>query len=109
MGTEAPLLTYFGEPKQTESVIKALKNVSRSFEIGTVGAGLGATTSNLKGGLGSTSILLDDGYIVSAIVAVSSVGSTVMGESKHFWGCTNFPNCWGIKSLNKKELQIIGK
>jgi len=31
------------------------------------------------------------------------------GESKHFWGCTNFPNCWGIKSLNKKELQIIGK
>ena len=65
--------------------IEAFKNASRTFEIGSAGAGLGATTSNLKGGLGSASVLLDDGYIVSALVAVSSVGSTVMGGSKHFW------------------------
>ena len=65
--------------------INALKNSSRSFNIGSYGAGLGATTSNLKGGLGSASTLLDNGYIVAALVAVSSVGSTVMGESKHFW------------------------
>lgn len=65
--------------------IEALKNVSKTFEIGTAGAGLGATTSNLKGGLGSSSVLFENGCLVSAIVAVSSVGSTVMGESNHFW------------------------
>ena len=31
----------------------AFNSISNSFEIGTIGAGYGATTSNLKGGLGS--------------------------------------------------------
>ena len=65
--------------------IKAINSVSTNFQLGSVGVGLGATTSNLKGGLGSTSIILDNGCTVSAIVAVSSVGSTTVGKSKHFW------------------------
>ena len=65
--------------------VKAINSVSTNFELGSVGVGLGATTSNLKGGLGSTSIILDNGCTVSAIVAVSSVGSTTVGKSKHFW------------------------
>tara|TARA_A100001015_G_C15001222_1_gene718578 strand:+ start:810 stop:1805 length:996 start_codon:yes stop_codon:yes gene_type:complete len=65
--------------------VKALSNASKTFEIGTCGAGYGATTSNLKGGLGSTSVHLEDGCIVSALVAVSSVGSAVIGEGRHFW------------------------
>ncbi len=65
--------------------IEALKSVSTTFKLGSVGAGSGATTSNLKGGLGSSSVILDDGYTVSALVVVSSVGSTVVGKSKHFW------------------------
>ena len=65
--------------------VKALKNTSENFKLGTIGAGYGATTSNLKGGLGSTSVLVEGGYIVSALVVVSSVGSVVMGESNQFW------------------------
>ncbi len=65
--------------------IKALKNASETFELGTIGAGFGATTSNLKGGIGSASVILEEGYLVSALVAVSSVGSVVMGKSNRFW------------------------
>lgn len=64
---------------------EAIKNISKTFELGSVGAGLGATTSNFKGGLGSTSLVLKNGYTVSALVAVSSFGSTTVGKSKHFW------------------------
>lgn len=31
------------------------------------------------------------------------------GENTHFWGCTDFPTCRGIKWFNSKELKIIGK
>ena len=39
------------------------------------GAGFGATTVNLKGGLGSASARDRDGITVGAIVAVNAVGS----------------------------------
>ena len=65
--------------------VNALRTASSNFEIGTIGAGQGALTANLKGGLGSTSVRLDNGCTVGALVAVSSVGSVVMGDSKHFW------------------------
>ena len=63
----------------------ALKSVSKDFKLGSIGAGLGANTLNLKGGLGSSSVILENGITVGALVAVSSVGSTVMGQSPHFW------------------------
>ena len=31
------------------------------------------------------------------------------GENTHFWGCTDFPTCRGIKWFNNEELKIIGK
>jgi len=65
--------------------VEAFKSVSSNFTLGTSGAGYGATTANLKGGLGSASLVLDNGCTVGALVAVSSVGSTVMGISRHFW------------------------
>ena len=65
--------------------IKALNSASTNFELGSIGAGLGATTLNLKGGLGSSSLVLDNGCTVSALVAVSSFGSTIVGKTKHFW------------------------
>jgi D-aminopeptidase len=55
------------------------------FALGTVGAGYGATTVNLKGGLGSASAQTRDGAIVGAIVAVNAVGSVTVGSSAHFW------------------------
>jgi L-aminopeptidase/D-esterase-like protein len=44
---------------------------------GNFGAGAGARTGRLKGGLGTASVRLPDGTTVGALVAVNSVGSTV--------------------------------
>lgn len=64
---------------------RALAAVARDFAIGTVGAGAGATTVNLKGGLGSASMRLADGTIVGALVAVNALGQATMGDGPHFW------------------------
>ena len=55
------------------------------FALGTAGAGFGATTLNLKGGLGSASAVTRDGYTVGAIVAVNACGNANVGSSKQFW------------------------
>lgn len=44
---------------------------------GVVGAGTGATAGQLKGGIGSASVVLDDGSTVAALVVVNPAGSTV--------------------------------
>ena len=56
-----------------------------TFALGNAGAGLGATTVNLKGGLGSASATTRDGATVGAIVAVNAVGSVTIGDGPHFW------------------------
>jgi D-aminopeptidase len=53
--------------------------------LGSVGAGLGATTVNLKGGIGSASATTRDGLRVGAIVAVNAAGTVTIGDSAHFW------------------------
>lgn len=63
----------------------AYANASTDFAIGTAGAGYGATTANLKGGLGSASMCLPNGVIVGALVAVNALGSATVGDSPHFW------------------------
>lgn len=55
------------------------------FELGTAGAGTGATVAGLKGGLGSASLVLPSGLTVGALVAVNAVGSVTMGDTGHFW------------------------
>lgn len=55
------------------------------FALGTAGAGAGATTVNLKGGLGSASTRLADGVTVGALVAVNAVGQATIGDTPHFW------------------------
>ncbi len=56
-----------------------------AVSLGSVGAGYGATTANLRGGLGSASAGLSDGLIVAALVAANPVGSVTMGDTRHFW------------------------
>ena len=63
----------------------AYNNQSADFNLGTFGAGFGATTSNLKGGLGSASIVLSNGVTVGAIVAVNPSGSVVTDGTNSFW------------------------
>ncbi|MFC7554446.1 P1 family peptidase [Pseudoroseomonas wenyumeiae] len=50
------------------------------FSLGSVGAGTGATTATVKGGLGSASAVTAQGHRVAAIVAVNAVGSPLVGE-----------------------------
>ncbi|WP_377272026.1 P1 family peptidase [Peterkaempfera sp. SMS 1(5)a] len=44
---------------------------------GSVGAGTGAMTAGMKGGVGTASVRLADGTTVAALVAVNALGSTV--------------------------------
>lgn len=64
--------------------IDALKTASDTFDPGTIGAGTGATTATLKGGLGSASVVLPSGHVVGALVAVNALGDTTV-DGQHFW------------------------
>jgi D-aminopeptidase len=59
--------------------------VDIGFALGSVGAGLGATTVDLKGGLGSASAITADGVAVGALAAVNAAGSVVVGGGPCFW------------------------
>jgi D-aminopeptidase len=64
---------------------RALAVAGPDFALGSAGAGLGATTADLKGGLGSASAVLKDGTTVGALVAVNALGSAVAAGGPHFW------------------------
>jgi L-aminopeptidase/D-esterase-like protein len=55
------------------------------FALGSVGAGLGATTANLKGGLGSASAMTSGGVRVAALAVVNAVGTVTIGDGPWFW------------------------
>lgn len=64
----------------------AAVNASANFDLGSHGAGTGALTANLKGGLGSASTVLEKhGVTIGALVAVNALGSTTIGDTSHFW------------------------
>jgi D-aminopeptidase len=63
----------------------AAANAAPTCALGSVGAGLGASTVNLKGGLGAASAQLRDGTVIGAIVAVNAVGSVTVGNGPWFW------------------------
>ncbi|SDY87088.1 L-aminopeptidase/D-esterase [Amycolatopsis xylanica] len=44
---------------------------------GNAGAGTGALTAEMKGGLGSASTVLPDGTVIAALLAMNAVGSTI--------------------------------
>jgi L-aminopeptidase/D-esterase-like protein len=55
------------------------------FALGTVGAGTGATTPLVKGGLGSASGQTPEGYRVAALAVANPVGNPLIGRGPHFW------------------------
>jgi L-aminopeptidase/D-esterase-like protein len=63
----------------------AAAGAGTDFGLGSLGAGLGATTANLKGGLGSASAQIHDGHIIAALAAVNAAGSAVVGDGPWFW------------------------
>ena len=71
-------------PPYRELGYEAAGNASKDCALGSVGAGLGATTVNMKGGFGSASAI-SEGITVGVMAAVNAVGSVTIGETKHFW------------------------
>ena len=63
----------------------AAAGASSSFALGSAGAGLGALTANLKGGLGSASAQTRDGVTVAALAVVNALGSVTVGDGPCFW------------------------
>jgi L-aminopeptidase/D-esterase-like protein len=58
---------------------------AKDFALGKAGAGLGATTVNLQGGIGSASAVTGGGYVVGALAAVNPTGSVVIADGPWFW------------------------
>lgn len=63
----------------------AAQNAAKDFKLGTAGAGYGAKTQNLKGGIGSVSAKSPDGFTVGAIAAVNAAGRVTLGEDGNFF------------------------
>ncbi len=63
----------------------AASAASGDFALGSVGAGLGATTANFQGGLGSASAQTESGVTVGALAVVNAVGSVTVGDGPWFW------------------------
>lgn len=73
------------EPPYVRLARQACDRAGCEFDIGSAGAGFGATSVNLRGGLGSASSFVDDNVVVGAIAAVNPVGSVTVGDTPHFW------------------------
>lgn len=72
-------------PPYRELGYEAAEAASIDFALGTAGGGYGATTVDLKGGLGSASAVTSSGHTVGALVIVNALASTLIGDGPHFW------------------------
>jgi D-aminopeptidase len=73
------------QPPYWDLGFQAAQAATTEFKLGTAGAGYGATTANLKGGLGSTSAWTSSGFAVGALAVVNAIGQATVGSSRHFW------------------------
>jgi L-aminopeptidase/D-esterase-like protein len=72
-------------PPYRELGYEACRAASADFSLGSQGAGTGALTAGLKGGLGSASTVLSNGIIVGALAAVNAAGSVTVAATPCFW------------------------
>ena len=87
---------------------RAFSNATAEFATGTAGAGTGATTANLKGGLGSASLVLADGVTVGALVVVNARGSVVTGERGCFHAAPfEIDNEFGDRGISPQRDQSL--
>lgn len=95
-------------PPYRDLGIQAVEKASHDFKLGTAGAGYGAESGGLKGGIGSASFVTADGMTVGAIVAVNSLGSSVVPGGKHFWaGAFEIGNEFG--GLGASDARVAGE
>lgn len=72
-------------PPYRELGVRALNSAGTEFELGSHGAGRGASAGLVKGGIGSASLDLGSGLIVGALIALNSVGSAFMPDGETLW------------------------
>jgi D-aminopeptidase len=72
-------------PPYRELGYEAARSAGADFALGSAGAGLGATTVNLKGGIGSASAATSGGITVGMLVVVNAAGSVTVGDRAQFW------------------------
>lgn len=72
-------------PPYRDLAYQACGAADEVFALGTAGAGFGATTVNLAGGIGSASAVCGSGVRVGALAVVNALGSAVVGAGPHFW------------------------
>ncbi len=63
---------------------EALAAAAAEFALGSAGAGAGAMTADVKGGLGSASAVLESGLVVGALAAVNAMGSVLADGGPEF-------------------------
>ena len=72
-------------PPYRDLGIAAVEAAASRFALGTAGAGTGARAGQLKGGVGSASVVTADGFTVGALAAVNSFGSAVAPGGLALW------------------------
>jgi L-aminopeptidase/D-esterase-like protein len=88
----------------------AARDAGTDFALGSVGAGTGARTGNLKGGVGTASAAVaETPFRVGALAAVNAFGRVTVGEGPHFWaapyerdaefGGLGWPGQWPAEAL----------
>lgn len=87
----------------------ALAAAGLDFAQGSTGAGTGALTANLKGGLGSASLVLESGVTVGALVAVNALGRATLPDGRHFLaGPLEIDDEFGGLGPGAERLSLIG-
>lgn len=76
-----------------------------TFPLGSVGAGTGALSGGIKGGLGTASEILDSGLTVAALVAVNSLGSVIDPKNGHPWEIRLEKEC-EFGALGQRSVQL---
>ena len=64
---------------------EAVSSAAQETVQGNFGAGMGAKAGTLKGGMGSVSLMDDEGNIVGALSVSNPFGSVTLPDRPEFW------------------------
>lgn len=78
-------------PPYRDLAYEAASSASAQFALGTAGAGFGATVAQgqpgqrMMGGVGSASLIRDDGLAIGTLAAVNAAGTVTIADTPNFW------------------------
>ena len=95
-------------PPYRDLAYAAAERAAATFALGSVGAGLGATTVNFKGGVGSASAMLEAGFAVAALAVVNAAGSAAIVRSASRQPRLAISTTYGIVTLVSAYVEVCG-